>query len=272
MSLQEVLFLLNKYQIKPNKILGQNFMVDPSIFAKLAAYAEISSKDIVLDAGAGFGFLTRFLASKCKRVIAVEKDPAVTDVLTQQTQELCKITIVEGDILKIDVPLFNKSVSIPPYYISSSLIMWLLDRGFESAVLIVQKEFADRLVAHVGIEEYGWLAVVAQQNAQTELLDMVPKSMFYPEPQVDSIIIRLKPWQTPPFTVKDVALFRRLTKWLFTQRNKKVGNALAPFIRSELKLEKTEAQKIALTLAKDSRRARELAPQDFGAIADELAK
>jgi 16S rRNA (adenine1518-N6/adenine1519-N6)-dimethyltransferase len=139
-------------------------------------------------------------------------------------------------------------------------------------VLIVQKEFADRLIATVGSEEYSWLTVAAYQGAQVELLDLVPKWMFYPEPQVDSIIVRLKPWTRAPFTVKDAALFRRLAKWLFTQRNKKLANALAPFIRTELKVGKDEAEKIASELPNGGRRVRELAPGDFGVIADGLSR
>jgi 16S rRNA (adenine1518-N6/adenine1519-N6)-dimethyltransferase len=272
MSLQEIKVLLQKHQIEPNKLLGQNFMVDPSVYPKLSAYAELGRGDVVLDAGAGFGFLTRFLADKCKRVVAVEKDPAVADVLTQLTRGVYSITVIEGDILKTEVPPFNKAISIPPYYLSSYLVMWLLDRGFDCAVLIVQKEFADRLTAEVGSEEYSWLTVAAYQGAEVELLDLVPQWMFYPQPQVDSIIVRLKPWTRAPFTVKDVALFRRLAKWLFTQRNKKLANALAPFIRTELKLSKEEAEKLASTFPQGTRRVRELAPNDFGVIADGLSR
>jgi 16S rRNA (adenine1518-N6/adenine1519-N6)-dimethyltransferase len=139
-------------------------------------------------------------------------------------------------------------------------------------VLIVQKEFAERLVAPVGSENYGWLSVVAQQTVTAEVLDEVPRWMFFPPPEVDSVILKLTPWETPPFLVKDVALFRRLTKWLFTQRNKKVDNALVPFIRAEFKVDKTEAAKMASTFPFHNRRARELTPRDFGALADVLSQ
>ena len=272
MSFEEVKFLLREHRIVPNKLLGQNFMVDSSVFPKLSNYATLNAQDTVLDAGAGFGFLTRFLADKCKSVVAVEKDPHVAMVLREQVRGLPNVTLIEGDVLKAKIPPFNKAISIPPYYLSSQLVTWLLDRGFECVVLIVQKEFADRLVAAVGSENYGWLTVVTQQAAEAELLDDVPKWMFYPQPPVDSIILRLKPWQTPPFTVKDKAFFRRLTKWLFTQRNKKLENAIAPFIRSELKLDKAEAERFAAMVPQRERRVRELAPKDFGAITDEISK
>jgi 16S rRNA (adenine1518-N6/adenine1519-N6)-dimethyltransferase len=272
MSLEESKFLLQANRIVPNKLLGQNFMVDSSLYPKLSSTATLNVKDVVLDAGAGFGFLTRFLASKCKQVIAVEKDPNVADVLREQIKDVRNVTFIEGDVLKVDLPSFNKAVSIPPYYLSSQLLTWLLDRRLDSAVLIVQKEFAERLVASVKTEDYGWLAVVAQQAAEVDVLDEVPKWMFHPQPEIDSVIIRLKPWATTPFNVEDKAFFRRMVKWLFTQRNKKLDNAITPFIRSELKLDKPKAQEVSSRLPFRDRRARELAPKDFGAIADALSK
>jgi len=270
MSLEEAKSLLREYRIVPNKLLGQNFMVDASLYSTLSSYAALSSDDVVLDAGAGFGFLTRFLSNKAKAVIAVEKDPKVAVVLREQVQHLANITVIEGDVLKATLPPFNKVISIPPYYLSSRLVMWLLDRGLDCAVLILQKEFARRLVASLGSDEYGWLAVVTYQGAETEPLDAVPRWMFYPQPEVDSVVVRLKPWPKPPFPVKDPVFFRRLSKWLFTQRNKKLDNALVPFIRSELKLDKKQAAEMAAGLPIQGARVREMAPADFGAIADAL--
>jgi 16S rRNA (adenine1518-N6/adenine1519-N6)-dimethyltransferase len=272
MSLEEAKSLLRDHQITPNKLLGQNFMVDPSVYPKLNKYAALGSEDVVLDAGAGFGFLTVFLAQTCQTVIAVEKDPRVAEVLRERTQKLPNVSVIEGDVLKTPMPAFNKAVSIPPYYLSSQLVTWLLGNRLDCDVLIVQKEFADRLVAPVGSEDYGWLAVVTCQSAQAELLDDVPRWMFYPPPEVDSVILRLTPWITPPFTVKDPELFTRLTKWLFTQRNKKLDNALPSFIRSELGLDKANAAKMASSLPLRDRRVRELSPKDFGALSDALTK
>ena len=270
MSLEETKQLLQTHHITPNKLMGQNFIVEPLLYPKLCSYAALSKADVVLDAGAGFGWLTCFLADKSKAVVAVEKDRKLAAVLREQTNCLCNVTVIEGDVLKVALPEFNKVIAAPPYYLSSQLVTWLLERKVDCAVLILQKEFADRLVAPVGSEEYGWLTVVTNQMAEVELLDEVPKILFYPQPEVDSVILSLKPWPTKPFEIKDPALFVRLVKWLFTQRNKKLVKAISPFIRSNLKLTKQEADEIALSLPHGDRRVRELHPKDFGAIGNAL--
>ncbi|MCX8151359.1 MAG: 16S rRNA (adenine(1518)-N(6)/adenine(1519)-N(6))-dimethyltransferase RsmA [Candidatus Bathyarchaeota archaeon] len=252
--------------------MGQNFMVDSSVYPKLAAYASLNATDVVLDAGAGFGFLTLFLAPKCKQVIAVEKDPQIAGVLREQTQTLSNVALIEGDVLKVAVPAFNKAISIPPYYLSSDFVLWLLNRAPECAVLILQKEFALRLSANVGDESYSWLSVVLRYRANIELLDNVPNWMFYPQPEVDSVIVRLKPWSTLPFKVNDEVFFRRLVRWLFTQRNKKLSNALTPFLRNEHKLDKATVAQITSSLPLREKRVRDLSPENFGEIANALTK
>jgi 16S rRNA (adenine1518-N6/adenine1519-N6)-dimethyltransferase len=270
MSLEETKKLLRAHRISPNKLMGQNFMVEPSFYPKLCTYAEINKADVVLDAGAGFGWLTCFLADKCKRVVAVEKDPHVAMVLREQVNNLDNVAVVEDDVLKAVLPEFNKVVAIPPYYMSSHLVLWLLERKVDFAIMILQKEFANRLVASCGSEEYGWLTVVTNQGAAVELLDSVPKVMFYPQPEVDSVIVSLKPWRPKQFDVKNQVFFVRMMKWLFTQRNKKLGKAIAPFIKSFFKMSKQDAEKLALSLPYSDRRVRELSPTCFGALANAL--
>jgi 16S rRNA (adenine1518-N6/adenine1519-N6)-dimethyltransferase len=137
-------------------------------------------------------------------------------------------------------------------------------------VLVVQKEFAHRLVAPVGSEDYSWLTVFIYQHALTEIFEEVPKVMFYPPPEVDSIILRLTPHKVKSFEIKDEACFLRLVKWLFTERNKKLSKALSPFLRSNFDCTKQEAEKLAQTLPNHDKRVRELLPRDFGAIANAL--
>jgi 16S rRNA (adenine1518-N6/adenine1519-N6)-dimethyltransferase len=272
MIVSETKRLLRTFRIVPNRLLGQNFMVNTSLFPKLSDYASLSKADVVLDAGAGFGFLTRFLANKCKGVLAVEKDPHVAEVLREQLKGLVNVTIIEGDVLKATIPSFSKVVSIPPYQVSSRLLLWLFDRSFECAVLLLQKEFTSRLVAAVGSEDYGWLTVAACYRAEVQLLDTVPNFMFYPQPEVDSLIVRLKPWKMAPFEVKDEAFFRRMVRWLFTQRNKKLGNAVVSFIKNTFKVAKEDAEKVACTIPFREKRARELPPEAFGELANVLVR
>jgi len=272
MNASETKRLLREHRIVPNKLLGQSFLIEPSIFPKLTDYASLGKMDVVLDAGAGFGFLTRFLADKCRMVVAVEKDPRVAAVLREQLRALANVTVIEGDMLKVTVPAFSKVVSVPPYYLSSRLVTWLFSLDFECAVLILQKEFADRLVAAVGNDVYGWLTVVTCHSAEVELLDSVPKSMFYPPPEVDSVMVRLKPWKAVPFEVKDEAFFRRMARWLFTQRNKKLSNALVPFIKSTFKVSKEDAEKLVCALPFEEKRVRELSPEAFGELANALIR
>ena len=270
MSFERIQRLLKDYNISPNKLLGQNFMIEPAFYPKLSNYANLQRTDVVLDAGAGFGLLTRFLSDKCRSVIAVEKDPKIAYILKEEFRSLSNVIVVEGDVLKVELPQFNKIVAAPPYYLSIQLVLWLLERGVDCAVLIVQKEFAERLVATVGSEEYSWITVVLQQQAEVQLLDAVSKDMFYPPPEIESIILRVKPLVTKPFQITDTAGFIRLTKWLFTQRNKKLVKALTPFICNNYNLTKQAAERLATTMPFHDKRPRELSPKDFGAIANAL--
>jgi 16S rRNA (adenine1518-N6/adenine1519-N6)-dimethyltransferase len=194
----------------------------------------------------------------------------VAEVLREQVSGVCNVTVVEGDVLKAALPEFNKVVSIPPYYLSSRLVMWLLERKVECEVLILQREFADRLVAAVGSEEYGWLTVLACYRAEVEVFDLVPRAMFYPQPEVDSVVVRLKRWKSAPFRVNDEAFFERMVRWLFTQRNRKLGNAIKSLVKGGVEAPKGDAEELACSLLFRDRRVRELSPKNFGALANAL--
>jgi 16S rRNA (adenine1518-N6/adenine1519-N6)-dimethyltransferase len=237
----------------------------------MSDYASLSSKDVVLDIGSGLGYPTRFLASKCRSVLAVETDDKLVSVLREQLEGLPNVEIIKGNVLKVQVPKFNKVVSIPPYQISSRLLLWLFNRSFDCAVLIFQKEFTNRLVASVGSDDYGWLTVLTYYHVECELLDEVPKSMFYPQPEVNSVIARLSPKHSPPFILKDEKPFTRLVQSLFTQRNRKVRNAVLPFLKGICRKTTKDAMKTADMLPFHDKRVRELAPEDFGALANALS-
>ena len=270
MSSDETKRLLRNFRIVPNKLLGQNFLVEESLYSKLCEYAMLSKDDVVVDVGAGFGFLTRFLAKKCKAVIAVEKDSRLAVVLREQVKGYDNISVVEGDILGTKLPEFDKVVAIPPYYLSSRLISWLLELKTKCSVLILQREFADKLVAVAGSENYGWLAVVASREMNVELLDAVPNFLFYPQPEVDSVVVRLTYKAEPIFKVKNEVFFKQMVRWLFTKRNKKIRTALAPFLRTICKLNKQEAKDRASKAPFGDKRARELYQREFGDLTDAI--
>jgi 16S rRNA (adenine1518-N6/adenine1519-N6)-dimethyltransferase len=180
------------------------------------------------------------------------------------------VDLIEGDILSVSVPEFNKVVSTPPYSISSPLLFWLLEKRFECAVLTFQKEFAERLAASVGTKDYGRLTVATYYLAEVDLLDYVPKSMFYPTPDVDSIVVRLKP-RKPPFPVENEKTFFELLQTLFTQRNRKIRNAILPFLHKRGE-KNANAIRLADSLTFSEKRVRELAPEDFGALTNEITR
>jgi len=270
--LEQTKQLLRTHRISPNKLLGQNFTVEPSVLERMIDYTSPTKNDILLDVGAGFGFLTRLLASKCKRVIAVEADAAVAYVLRKQLSNLGNVEILAGNVLKVGIPSFNKVVSIPPYQISSKLLVWLFGRSFDKGVLVFQKEFVKHLVASVGSDEYGWLTVLTYYHAETEVLNEVPKQAFYPEPKVDSSIIRLTPKKRKPFTVDSEGCFLKFVQALFTSRNRKVRNSVLPFLKGVLGMDAEEARRLAGAAPYHDRRARELAPEDIGELANAIIR
>ncbi|MBN1785223.1 MAG: ribosomal RNA small subunit methyltransferase A [Candidatus Bathyarchaeota archaeon] len=261
--------LLRLYDISPKKRLGQNFAVNSGMLQRFVSHASLTEDDVVLEVGPGFGFLTQFLSSKCKKVIAVEIDPQLVRFLRTQLQSLKNIELIECDILKVSFPSFSKVVSAPPYSISSPLLFRLLEQQFEQAVLILQKEFAERLAASVGTKDYGRLTVNIYYRAEVELLDIVPRTMFYPPPDVDSMMVRLKP-RAPPFPVDDEETFFGIVKTLFTQRNRKVRNGLISFLHQQHGLTGKKAVELADSTIYSTKRVRELSPEDFGILADEL--
>ncbi len=268
--LQRTKHLLRLYNLFPKKRLGQNFTVNSDLLRSLVSHASLTKDDVVLEVGAGLGFLTQLLSRECKKVLAVEVDPKLARILKEQLHSLQNVDIIKGDILKVSISPFNKVVSAPPYSISSPLLFRLLESKFDWAVLILQKEFAERLAASVGSKDYGRLTVTIYYRADVELLDYVPRTMFYPSPDVDSLMVRLKP-REPPFQVEDEETFFELVRTLFTQRNKKVRNALIPFLRKR-EITGKEAVELADSTIYRAKRVRELAPEDFAILTNALLR
>jgi len=265
---RETLSLLRQHRIFPRKRFGQNFAVDDSLLHSMIAHADLSGKDVVLEIGTGLGFLTRLLSPRAKEVITVEIDKGLTSILRTQLAGLKNVNLVEGDVLTSTIPHFDKVVSTPPYSISSPLLFWLLDRSFKVTVLTFQEEFARRLTAAVGSRDYSRLTVTTYCRADVELLEHVPRTAFYPPPDVDSTIVRIKP-KPIPFKVENEEAFFELVRTVFTQRNKKLRNAVTYFLRNH-GVADDRARELADSLTFHDKRVRELAPEDFGAITNEI--
>lgn len=250
--------------------MGQSFLVDDDALQKITSYASLSKGDTVLEIGAGTGSLTEYLVKEAGNVVAVEVDPALMQVLKHKFGGRVNVTLIEGDVLKLKVQGFNKVVSTPPYSISSPILFWILETRFELAVLAFQEEFARRLAATAGSSDYGRLTVTAYYRSEVELLDVIPKDCFWPPPEVDSRIVRLRP-RKPPFKVDDEGFFYKFVRVIFQQKNKKLRNAILPLLGNRC-IQKTRALELADTLPFHARRPRELAPEEIGLVANEAAK
>ena len=207
--------------------LGQNFLIDPNIAQLEVYYADIKKDDVVLEIGPGKGILTNLIAKNAKKVIAIEID---NNLLTSLKETLpSNVILIHNDILKLDfknLPKFNKVVSNLPYQISSPITFKLLDYSFNLAVLLYQKEFAERIIAKPGSKQYSRLSVNAYYKSECSLLKIVPKNVFYPIPKVDSAMIKLIPRKTPAFFVENEEFFKNFVNVMFSHRRKKIKNII----------------------------------------------
>ena len=273
--INETLRLLRKYGVRPSRRAGQQQVIDSAILERMVGYANLSSDDVVLEIGAGIGNLTDLLAQRPKRVVAVERDGRFVKVLRERLGDRPNVELLHGDALRIELPEFNKVVSNLPYVISSDITFRLLDHKFELAVLMFQREFAERLVAKPGSDDYGRLTVNAYYRADTELLEEVPPTAFFPQPKVTSAIVRLRP-REPPFEVKNERVFINVVRALFQHRRQRVRNALYRSfgeVFPKKRLSKVERRTLAdekLPRALAETRVMDLPPEKFGEVANLL--
>lgn len=207
--------------------LGQNFLIDPNTATLEVNYADIKKDDVVLEVGPGKGILTKLLAKNAEKVIAVEIDKSLVETLKDTLPS--NVTLIHSDVLKLDfekLPRFNKVVSNLPYQISSPFTFKLLDYSFDLAVLVYQKEFAQRMVAKPGSKTYSRLSVNVYYKAECSLLRIVSKNVFYPIPKVDSAIVKLVPRKVPAFNVENEEFFKSFVNVLFSHRRKKIRNII----------------------------------------------
>ena len=271
----QTLALLRKHGIRLSKRAGQHQVIDPIVLEQMVDYAELSCDDLVLEVGAGIGNLTLLLARRAGMVISVERDRRLIKVLGERLRGHSNVELLCGDALRIELPKFNKVVANLPYGISSDITFRLLEHKFELAVLMYQREFAERLVARSGSDDYGRLTVNAYYRASVELLEEVPPEAFFPQPKVTSAIVRLRP-REPPFKAKKEQVFFNVVRALFQHRRQRVRNALyrsfgEVFLGVKISKAKRRAmidQRLPKALAEA--RVMDLAPEKFGVIANLL--
>ncbi len=219
--------ILNKHGIKLNKNLGQNYLIDKNKRDQIIDFGNITEDDIVLEIGAGIGTLTIELAKKAKKVIAVEQDERICEILTERLEDekIDNVELINNDALKVEFTQFNKIISNLPYQISSPVTFKFLNYNFDLAILMYQKEFANRMDGKVGSRDYSRLSTMLYFKCDIERLADVSCESFIPKPQIDSTIVRLTPKENN-IPDEDFKIYSKFTKALFQHRNKKIRNAL----------------------------------------------
>jgi 16S rRNA (adenine1518-N6/adenine1519-N6)-dimethyltransferase len=206
---------------------GQHILVNRQILGRIADYAELSKDDVVLEVGCGTGNLTEFLLGKAGVVHGIEIDARFIEVLRKRFKNEVKagrLNLIHGDALKVEFPPFTKFVSNIPYGISSPLTFKLLKHNFRLAIVMYQREFAERLVANAGNKSYGRLSVVAKTYCKAEILETIPSSAFKPKPEVDSAIVKINP--EPEVKIQKREVFEDLVRFVFSRRRKMLEKSI----------------------------------------------
>lgn len=280
---QETMFLLKKYHITANKSLGQNFLIEDSIINETVESANISKDDLVIEIGPGLGTLTSKLLEKAKKVIAIELDNRMLNILKERFSLYDNFEIIHEDVLKVNLKELIKIekkqneiskvkiVANLPYYITTPIIMKLLEDklDIESITVMVQKEVAKRLTANPGEKLAGAITYAVNYYCEAKEIVEVPRESFIPAPEVESEVIKLILRDNPPIKVKNEDIFFKLIKSSFMQRRKTLVNGLSNtgFI---------EKEKIKDILTKlninENVRGETLTIQQFAQIANEICE
>ena len=274
---QTTKLLLHKHKIRTRKYLGQNFLIDEEVMREIIDSADLSPDDFVLEVGAGTGILTEELVKKAKKVIAVELDQNLVRVLSENLKNCPNVEIIKGDVLRLNLASFfppNVSIKIIanlPYYITTPIIMHLLEQKFPSftrMIIMVQKEVGLRIAALPKSRDYGILSVIIQYYTKPELISVVSRKAFFPLPKVDSAIIRLTIRETPPVKLMNESLFFKVVKNSFSHRRKTIANSL---LKSQLGFDRKGVLELLTAAHIDSNlRAESLNLQDFALLANKL--
>lgn len=236
--------LIKRFNLKLTKSLGQNFLNDDNVVGKIVDAANVTGKDLVIEIGPGVGSMTRELAERAGKVVAIEIDKYLIPALKDILKEFNNVSLINEDVMKvklkeiIDANLSDSStgsvftsvkvVANLPYYITTPIIMKLLEEnpGIDVMVFMVQKEVAERMIAKAGGKDYGALSVAVQYYSRPEIVFNVSPHCFIPQPEVESTVIRLEIHKVPPVQLSDKDTFFKVVKASFGQRRKTLVNAL----------------------------------------------
>jgi 16S rRNA (adenine1518-N6/adenine1519-N6)-dimethyltransferase len=260
--------LLTAWNIQAKKQLGQNFLNDPNVARAIVDKAAITTDDVVLEIGPGLGAMTIPAAAAACRVIAVDKDGRLIDLLRTEllAAGIDNADIREADILRVDMDLIGREAGRRlvvlgnlPYNISSQVIVRLIQARsrIDRAVLMLQKEMAQRICAGPGSKAYGRLSVMLGYCAETQVLMQVRAPLFFPAPKVDSTVVGIRFAGPPPFPADDENLLFRVVKATFGKRRKTLRNALS---QSDLNLEPSICERLLDEAQIDSHRRAESLP------------
>ncbi|MDO8682935.1 MAG: 16S rRNA (adenine(1518)-N(6)/adenine(1519)-N(6))-dimethyltransferase RsmA [Armatimonadota bacterium] len=270
--------LLSKHGLRPKKRLGQSFLIDRNILDKILNSAELSPDSQVLEIGPGLGTVTRELASRARNVAAIEIDKNLIPILHDTLAGFENVEIIEVDFLKLPLDEFLSErfgpnpcsvVANLPYYITTPIIVRLLETKsrIQLIVIMAQREVARRLVAAPGSDDYGAITVFVQYHCEADIVAQVSRNVFYPPPEVDSALVRLRIRPEPAVQPKDEGLFFKVVRAAFGQRRKTILNALSG--SPDLKLPKSEAENILKSAGIDAgRRGETLSLEEFAKLAD----
>lgn len=280
--IEETKFIMKKYNIRANKSLGQNFLISEQVVNEIVESSKIDKEDLVIEIGPGLGTLTKYLLEKAEKVIGIELDKKMVEILQDRFKLYNNFELYQQDVLKIDLKHLIKKekentnikevkiVANLPYYITTPIIMKLLEEklDLESITVMIQKEVADRLIAIPGEKETGAITYAVYYYAIAEAILEVPKESFIPEPEVTSKVIKLNIRKEPPVEVQDKELMFKIIKSAFMQRRKTLINALN---NAKIFQNKEEGNKILESLKLDeSVRAEKLTLENFADITNRI--
>jgi 16S rRNA (adenine1518-N6/adenine1519-N6)-dimethyltransferase len=244
--------LLKQHKLKLKKSLGQNFLTDANILQKIIDAAGLDEHSGVIEIGPGLGALTEGLAEVASQVVAVELDNRLIPILQELFADQKQVEIIHADALKLDfaqliTEQFSRCSTIHvvanlPYYVTSPILTKLLESRLTltNIVVMIQKEVANRILAHPSTKEYGSLSVFAQYFSETSIVTQVPSHVFVPRPQVDSTVIKLSIRSKAPVSVEDESFFFKIVRASFAKRRKTLLNSLLlslPFAMGKAELE-----------------------------------